>query len=136
GNLDPLSFDWSNTDALLAGTPAGDSFSFDPSTLVIAPEDLPQIFTVAVSISDGIATINKQILLSYQGDSLILNSIDTDGDGINDDIEGLGDDDNDGIPNYLDAHNNPPNFLFTGNRVAEGAAAEFIQVEAGNTISL
>src|SRR5690606_15859633 len=65
GNLDPLSFDWSNTDAQLAGTPACNSFSFDPSALVIAPEDLPQVFTVAVSISDGIATINKQIILPY-----------------------------------------------------------------------
>jgi hypothetical protein len=136
GNLDSLSYDWSNSDLALSGIPTVGSFNFDPSTLVIAPEDLPRIFKVAVSISDGKATINKQILLSYQGDTLVLASIDTDGDGVNDDIEGLADSDGDGIPNYLDAYENPPNLLFTGNPVSNNTPPEFIQVESGNTISL
>lgn len=134
GNGDSLTYDWSNSDPALSGTAAGDQFSFDPATL--APENLPAVFTVAVTVSDGIDSIERQLALTYLADTLNLAATDSDGDGIDDDIEGAGDTDQDGIPDYLDAYDNPPTLLFSGNQSGSDQAPEFLETEAGFQLSL
>ncbi len=132
GNGDLLTYDWSGSDTELAGASGGNTFVFDADALTVAPEDLPRLFNVSVTISDGLSLITESITLSYQASSFSLSSgDDSDGDGTADDTEGLTDSDGDGIPDYLDAHDNPPNLLFISN-----SDDEFIEAEPGHTLSL
>lgn len=112
GNGDPLSFDWSATDASLlaaAGTTITlGQLDFDPSVLVA-----DNFYNVVATISDGAASITIQHLLQVKTATTVTltSGEDRDGDGINDDIEGFGDDDFDGIPNYADDASIPANAI-------------------------
>ncbi|MCP4429611.1 MAG: DUF5011 domain-containing protein, partial [Gammaproteobacteria bacterium] len=95
-------YDWSGTDNILLGSNPGESdseFSFDPATL------LPGFYRIAVKVTDdGQPNLGSEVDLYVQvlQTSPVLSSNDSDGDGINDITEGIGDIDNDGIPDYLD----------------------------------
>jgi hypothetical protein len=68
---------------------------------------------VKVTVSDGNSAVTLERLLQVSGAPAALAAVDTDGDGINDDdpAEGYGDDDADGIPNYLDNLSTPSNAI-------------------------
>ena len=73
------------------------SFSFDPLTVS------PGLYIVRLNVSDGVESDEAELALIVMTSVPALTTADSDGDGINDAAEGYGDDDNDGIPNYLDA---------------------------------
>ena len=93
-------YDWSGTDNALL--PPGNVDSWSIATPVAGN------YRVEVIVTDnGIPARSTQVsrILNVQSGAAIalLNIADTDGDGIKDDVEGYGDDDADGVPNFLDA---------------------------------
>ena len=94
---DSHSYDWSGTDNALIDTDSvAETFTLDPSGLT------PGVYTLAISVDDGQATAENRLSLNVRATLPALTATDTDGDGIDDDLEGLGDSDGDGVPNYLD----------------------------------
>lgn len=99
-----LSYNWNNgiTDAsiiaLAAGSETTDTLTFNPGTL--SPGDY--VVSLAVTATSPAATIRADT--SFSIPSITLLAQDFDGDGVNDNdpLEGFGDVDGDGIPNYLD----------------------------------
>lgn len=76
------------------------SFSFDPSELEAGQ------YRIEVLVTDSGIPSKEVVGIGYfelTDEIPVLTSIDSDGDLVPDDIEGLGDDDGDGIANYLDS---------------------------------
>ncbi len=100
----------------------GNTLSFDPSTMDSG------VISVSVEVSDGVNTTMASILLNIVTSMPTLSADnDSDGDGVDDLTEGVGDDDMDGVPNYLDSITSS-NVIPTASSVA--------QSEAGTSISL
>ena len=100
----------------------GNTLSFDPSTMDSG------VISVSVEVSDGVNTTMASILLNIVTSMPTLSADnDSDGDGVDDLTEGLGDDDMDGVPNYLDSITSS-NVIPTASSVA--------QSEAGTSLSL
>ncbi|MEW6982225.1 tandem-95 repeat protein [Colwelliaceae bacterium 6471] len=98
---DQHSFDWSRTDSALVDSDGSDeTFTFDPSILS------PGFYKIRLTVSDGDSSGQDRLKLRIQ-ESLpeLTADADSDGDGIGDKEEGVGDDDNDGIPDFLDSAN-------------------------------
>ena len=94
---DTHTYDWSLTDNSLTDIDGAEgSFTFNPAGLV------PGFYKMHVKVSDGTDAQLVKLLLKVIATLPVLTGIDTDQDGINDDVEGAGDSDSDGIPNYLD----------------------------------
>ncbi len=96
-----LNYSWDNPYPQLqplAGL-SGPVFSFDPELLAEG------IYTIGVSVSDGLASSTTDITFSIDTTtpSNVATSEDSDGDALSDAQEGVGDSDNDGIADYLDA---------------------------------
>lgn len=97
---DTVTIDW--TSSSLVNVSAQDGvFEFDPTAVQ------PGTYTVSVyvyddgnPILDNTASIDIEIVTSF---IVLSDTEDTDGDLIPDAQDGLGDDDGDGVPNYLDA---------------------------------
>ena len=106
-DADTHSFDWSTTKGLadIDGNNTDAGRSFDPSTLTGSYE-----VSVAVTDSAG-AVVSAQVYFRVVANLPVLSAgNDTDLDGVSDTLEGTGDTDGNGIPNYLD--NMPsPNIL-------------------------
>ena len=95
-----LSYDWSASDNALVPLSGifGTSFSFDPAALVEGR------YTARVTVSDGVNGHTAELALDLLGAAPSLSDdVDSDGDQLVDAVDGPGDEDNDGIPNYLDA---------------------------------
>ena len=105
--LDTHTFDWSATSGLADtdGNPTDANRSFDPASLTGGHQLL-----VTVTDSAG-ASVQAQAYFRVIASLPVLDAdTDTDKDGISDTLEGAGDSDNNGIPDYLD--NMPsPNIL-------------------------
>lgn len=96
---DSLSNDWTGTDAELVDSDASDNtFTFDPALLAAGT------YTVALAVSDGTLTDHTSLALNVLAEAPVLGSEDSDADGWADDVEGFGDVNNDGVPDYLDAN--------------------------------
>ncbi len=97
---DTHDYNWVNDNAQLANISTSDNqFIFNPDGIE------PGIYQVKVEVTDSAsATVSTDIFIEIvaQLDTLV-SGIDTDGDLIPDIQEGLGDSDNDGIPDYKDA---------------------------------
>ena len=103
---DVHNYRWSGTDnALIDIDAVTNTFTFDPASL------LPGLYHLKVEVSDGTASGNAELLLKVEAALPALTAVDSDGDGVNDDVEGAGDSDSDGIPNYLDDLNVTRNVL-------------------------
>jgi hypothetical protein len=89
---------WTGTDVELIDTDLSDEvFSFDPSSL------LSGTFNVTLKVADQVgASVSISTLIQITSSAPILTSIDSDSDGISDEVEGDQDTDSDGIPDYLD----------------------------------
>ena len=95
---DTHSYDWSQTDnALVDSDGTDDSYSFDPSVLS------PGYYTLQLSVNDGVDIGTTHFTLEVVASAPVLTTDDSDDDGTDDQTEGYGDSDGDGIPNYLDA---------------------------------
>lgn len=98
-----FTYDWSGSDAsLLAANTNGTSsntFIFNPTGLTAG------FYTVKLIVSDSHgASSQRDLMLSVVAAAPTLSTtLDTDDDNSKDNVDGYGDSDNDGIPNYLDA---------------------------------
>jgi len=97
-------FDWSATDnnLIAALVTVGDiyntSLRFDPANLD------PGTYEVVVTTNGGTdrEVTSRKLLTVVTSVPELSSNTDTDGDGVSDRLEGIADDDNDGIPNFLD----------------------------------
>ena len=102
--LDTHTYNWSLTDTNLSDIDldvTNNAFVFDPSELTLGT------YNLQVTVTDnetGITVAETQIRV-VSTLPVLSDSIDSDGDGTDDATEGLGDSDNDGIADYLDAIN-------------------------------
>ena len=113
GNGDTLSFDWSASDPVLlaASVISANQIDIDTSDAALIAGDL---YKVSVTVSDGSLPVTvERLLLVKVAEAVVLASVDSDGDGFNDDdiSEGFADDDADGVPNYLDDRFTPSNVI-------------------------
>ncbi len=92
-----LTYNWSNTSNALGIFASGNTATFDPLSIAAGN------YTVAVTVSDGIATVERETVISIAATTLVLSNVtDTDHDGLDDQTEGLADSDGDGVSDYLD----------------------------------
>ena len=106
-----FSYDWSATDPRLPGEATGNQYTFDPlDSSVPTPGLTPGAYVVSVEIEGGQQTIHQTITL-WLGESAPSLSCgpddDADGNGICNEIEGYGDFDFDGLPDYQDPIGDP-----------------------------
>ena len=99
---DTVTLNWTGTEpGILPPVEDGVVFSFDPADL--APGSYP---VVATATDSGGASAAAQRRFAVQTSAPVLSDgADTDGDGIRDATDGLGDSDSDGVPNFLDGDN-------------------------------
>jgi hypothetical protein len=103
---DEHSYDWSGSDNRLFDSDA------TPETLTFDPLDLdPGTYRLTTSVSDGAASGSTELLLNLHLALPDLGDEDSDDDGVDDRDEGVGDDDGDGIPNYLDHQETASNVI-------------------------
>lgn len=125
---DAHSYSWDGTDNALIDTDGvAGTFTIDPSGLV------PGLYTVMVDVSDGTATVEAQLVFKVVSTLPNLSVADTDGDGVTDNVEGSGDSDSDGIPNYLDSATMARNVL---QQELANDRAFLVETESGLVISL
>jgi Big-like domain-containing protein/putative Ig domain-containing protein len=106
------------------------TFEFDPSALPIGT------YMVDVTINNDGSTAHNTLLINVLASTApLLNTIDTDGDGTNDDdpSEGFADDDTDGIPNYRDNLTEPLNKLSVN---TASSFANLVQSPVGTRLSI
>jgi hypothetical protein len=96
---DSHSYDWTATDGRLRDIDSAvDTYTFDPDDLS------PGIYTLHLKVSDGSAKDETSLALNLIAAAPSLSADqDSDGDGTDDLSEGIADEDNDGVPDYLDA---------------------------------
>ncbi|GLX80160.1 hypothetical protein tinsulaeT_35000 [Thalassotalea insulae] len=125
---DSHSYDWSATDSKLTDIDADEgSFTFEPAELT------PGVYPIKLTVSDGEKVGQDSLKIRVEATLPQLTEQDSDGDGINDQNEGLGDSDNDGIPNYLDAAQVAANVVQERQANAE---AFLMETEPGLMLSL
>ncbi len=104
-NGDTILYDWSASDNALVPTSGtnGSSFTFEAQDLN------PGFYTIRLSVSDagGLSSTYDLLLVLPQSQPQLTDSRDSDDDNTDDLSEGIYDNDNDGIPNYLDALSTP-----------------------------
>jgi len=126
---DTHTYDWSASDnALLDLDSAADTFTFDPSTT--------GTFKLRVTVTDnGVGNLSNsaRLVLNVVAALPSLTNEDTDEDGIEDDTEGTGDSDGDGVPDYLDSANLQSNVL---QEVAATSDQFVIETEPGLSLQL
>lgn len=98
---DTHTYDWSLTHNSLADIDDADitTFVFDPSSLGDG------FYNVKLTVTDNntpVEAASVELLLEVVNVAPTLSVVDTDGDGVTDDVESYGDANNNGIPDYLD----------------------------------
>ena len=107
-NGDTIKYDWSATDNALIPTTGTTNNKFEFET----QELNPGFYTIRLTVSDATGQASSHDLLLNLPDTAIeLTDADSDDDKTDDMTEGYFDDDNDGIPNYLDAIANNPSLM-------------------------
>lgn len=123
-NGDTLSYDWSRSDPLLAGSPSGSDYVVDPSGLAAGR------YEVVVGVSDGALVTEQRATLLVRDEAPVLGTGDSDRDGISDQDEGLVDLDGDGLLDYLDAIDSPQHAALYG-PATNSARLRLAQAEPG-----
>ena len=127
---DNHSYDWSNTDPALVANEGNNAatFTFDPSGLAEG------VYRVAVTVTDtgtpSAITTSTRLLRVLSAAPTLSSAADSDGDGIDDATEGLGDADNNGIPAYLDPFDSSQWLIGTMGQT------DLVQVLDGHRLSL
>lgn len=132
---DTHTFDWSDTDNVLADT------DYLASTLTFDPIELDSgVYAIAVSVTDdGLpaetvsASLTLRIVDSYP---TLSSSTDSDGDGESDLAEGMEDEDLDGIADYLDAFAGSHWLQQQVGGTSTNGSRYVIQVESGLSLTL
>ena len=100
-NGDALAFDWSATEnALVDSDGAPDTFTFDPAGLADGA------YRISLTVTDdAVVPLDQSVerTLLVRASAPALSATDSDGDGVDDDVEGYGDSDGDRIPDYMDS---------------------------------
>ena len=106
-NGDTLTLSWGGTTELIDIDNDTHTFTFDPTNL--DPGIYPLEFNVQEANTDDKLSTNIALAIIVADNSALNLSLETDSDndGIADAVEGLNDDDQDGIPDYLDNNTNP-----------------------------
>ncbi len=132
---DSHTVDWSTTDNNIPGTALEKTFSFNPSSLNDGH------YKIGVKVFDsGLLEAENEIYVQVTSQDFNPPAgSDSDHDGVEDVLEGDNDDDNDGIPNYLDAIDEQPEML----QMKAGEAAKWVlatqsglSLRLGNTAQL
>lgn len=130
---DTQSYDWSATNNALVdidGDVADGVFTFDPSGLT---EDF---YNISLTVTDsGALTTTVELLIDVVASAPVLSVVDTDGDGVTDDLESVDDQDKDGIPDYLDSSELASNELQVSSS-NPGGDSYIMQTDAGLTLRL
>ncbi|MCG8487699.1 MAG: hypothetical protein MI756_09560, partial [Chromatiales bacterium] len=114
---DDHTYDWSGSDNRLIDSDTDqETFTFDPTSLSSGA------YRLHLAVSDGEEGAVAELLLRIQAALPDLADEDSDDDGIDDVSEGAGDDDGDGIPNYLDHAEMAQNVI----QEQQGTASEFL----------
>lgn len=133
GNGNALTYDWNATDPALfaAAVVTNGQFDFDPSTLTV-----DTFYKVSVTISDGQlpVTVDRLLLIKTTEVNNWLIGDDDDDDGVDNLAEGYGDEDGDGIPNYLDNLSTPANAI--ENQTVDLETSILIETNPGLHIAL
>ncbi len=97
-NDGPYTYDWTNSDnSLISTASTNSSISIDLATIE------PGHYKLSATANTDTYQLNKNLWIHVLTSApTLLVSADSDDDGINDSEEGYGDDNNNGIPNYLD----------------------------------
>lgn len=113
GDAAALAYQWT-TDL---GDSTGETLNFSSNGLA------PGMYPVRVRVTDGGgASADAEIFIKVLPDAPVLSpGVDADGDTADNDVEGYGDDDLDGIPNYLDAYS----FSFADFSVLQNQVGDF-----------
>ncbi len=99
---DTHTFNWAGTvNALTDADSQDETFSFDPSLVI------PGVYVLRADVCDQLNSCGDAELSITVVETLspLSSSLDTDGDGLLDSLDGYGDDDSDGVPNHLDGLN-------------------------------
>ncbi len=104
---------WSATGALADANSShlANIFSFDPQGLSTGQYQVTA--QVTETNTNDLYQVNLPINIFVNQQVIELTELDTDKDGVSDQDEGLADDDQDGIANYLDTDNNPSRLLLS-----------------------
>ncbi len=126
-NGDPVTLTWTAGNSLVDQDSEDTTFTFDPESLSLGTQ------TLRVVASDGFLSTTATLVLRIEDSLPVLTDVDTDGDQIPDNQEGFGDQDGDGIPNYLDDNRYAENVI---QQVALADSAFLMETEAGLTLAL
>ena len=105
-----------------------ESMTLDPATLE------PGVYNISVTVTENntteqFATTSEFIIVVLETASDLSNTVDSDSDGIVDSDEGIGDTDNDGIPDFLDNDESPQNLPTSFNNL-------YLQTELGRSLRI
>ncbi|NQD36667.1 hypothetical protein HPT27_06490 [Permianibacter sp. IMCC34836] len=96
-NANTLTYEWQVSDDSISSNAAGNLLTIDPSALATGT------FAVTVVVSDGSHQVTQSLSIRVAGVApVLLDSNDSDGDGLDDLAEGLADSDGDGSSDYRD----------------------------------
>lgn len=130
---DTFTYDWSQSSSFLmaingTGGSGSNTFEFDPTGLSAG------VYPVIVSVTDSgspAATKSTRLVLNLKASAPALTSVDSDGDGVNDDVEGYQDADGNGIADYLDPYNSASGANLIPNQTGQLQKTLLLQTDAG-----
>ncbi|MFC1749703.1 beta strand repeat-containing protein [Pseudomonadota bacterium] len=130
---DTQAYNWSASNNSLIdidGNTADGGFTFDPSGLGAG------FYNASLTVTDsGSLDTVVEMLLEVRASAPVLTAADTDGDGVNDNVESSDDQDKDGIPDYLDSSEFASNELQVSSSNPD-ADSYVMQADAGLTLRL
>lgn len=128
GNDDVLTFAWDQSSNPFSNLDNLDGHTFDPASLTLG------LYRLTLEVNDNIESITQSYFFNVaESQPLLESNIDTDGDGVNDASEGVGDNDLDGLMDYLDATNDP-SLMASQSVLAEDS--KYLQVQSGLKLKL
>lgn len=130
---DTFTFDWSQSSSFLmaingTGGSGSNTFEFDPTGLSAG------VYPVIVSVTDSgspAATKSTRLVLNLKASAPVLAAVDSDGDGVNDDVEGYQDADGNGIADYLDPYNSATGTNLIPNQTGQLQKTLLLQTDTG-----
>jgi hypothetical protein len=126
---DTSTYEWSG-ELTQINAPGGSTFEFDPAGLAGI-----YILTLTVTDNNGAAT-TVELLLNIKPTAPVLTSVDSDSDGIADDLEGYADSDGDGVPDHLDAFEAIGEAYLGYNQTGNLPTSRLLETEPGLAIRL
>ena len=128
-NGDVLSYDWQFSDDSISYSTEANVLRFDPATVAVGA------YQLTVTVSDADHTVSQSLPFVLQANApVLLDSNDSDDDGVDDLAEGLQDSDSDGVLDYLDPVTSAHQLQI--NVTGADRLQRLLQTEAGLQLSL